>query len=73
MELSSTTLDGRQQIISADHVIAIADQIGQNVEDLWLRGDQIHASPQLAPVAIDRAAVKREHIRPPGATWRGKL
>jgi hypothetical protein len=41
----------------------MANQMDQDVEDLRLNGDQLTAAPQFAPVAIDRAAAKREPHR----------
>jgi hypothetical protein len=39
---------GRQQFVLADHMIAVADQIQQQVEDLWLDMDRPVAATQLA-------------------------
>jgi|SRR6516225_10976212 len=55
-----------QQVVLADHAIAVLHQIDQQVEDLRLERDQCAAAPQFATVAIEAMIPKAElQARPP--------
>jgi len=41
--------DGLQEVVLADHTIAVIDQIEQQIEDLRLDGDEHSAPRKLAP------------------------
>ena len=44
--------DGRQHIVPADHALAIADEVFQKIEHLWLDRDRRAGAAKLAPVAV---------------------
>jgi hypothetical protein len=44
--------DGGNQVISADHPVAVADKVFEDVEDLGLNGDEAGIPTQLAPICI---------------------
>ncbi len=51
--------DRFDQIIPADDVLAVADQVDQEVEDLGLHGNDGGAGAQLAPVRVERVIVEK--------------
>src|SRR5262249_2163435 len=60
----------RDQLIFADHVITIADEILQEVEHLRFDGDEIHATSQFSPFDVQRIMLEdvdhrgSEQLRP---------
>ena len=42
-----------QELVFADHPVAMADQIGEEIEDSWLQRDLSIAEAQLAPLLVD--------------------
>ena len=56
---NDTTLPNRsKQIVLADHAVAVADQIHQQVEHLRLDSNRLIRSPQLAAIDIDDNVIK---------------
>lgn len=51
---------GFQQVVLANHAIAVVHQIDQEVENLWLEGDQLTAASQLAALDVKRLVTKTE-------------
>src|ERR1700724_1209220 len=49
---------GSEQVVLADDALAVADRVFEEVENLWLEGDQRRAAPQLAPRRIQREIFK---------------
>ena len=45
--------DARDQVVLADHTVAVVDKILQQVEDLRLNRDKVCAAPQFAPIEIE--------------------
>ena len=70
----------RDQVVLADHALAIADEILQKIENLRLDGDKIGSPPQFLPVKIkriifefiDQAACLRRHYTSAGGVKSGK-
>ena len=61
--------DRGDQIVLADHAVAVLHQIDQQVEHLRLERDQIGAAPQLAPVGIKYMIFKvKLHVACPRVT-----
>jgi hypothetical protein len=50
--------DRGEQVILADDVFPVADQIFQDVEDLRLERNQTGAVPQLAPLGIEEVSIE---------------
>jgi hypothetical protein len=46
------------EIVLADNPIPAADQIFEQIEDLWCRGHNIGPAPQLAPVGVQRTVLE---------------
>ena len=52
--------NGIDEVVLADDVLPVADQIVEQVEDLWRDGNGFRAAMQLAPVRVERIIL--EHI-----------
>ena len=50
--------DGRNEVVFADHVLAVADQVLKQVKDLRGDGDEVTVATQLAPIRVERAIRK---------------
>ena len=55
----SAVPDFRHQIFLADNAPAIADEEGQEVEDLWFDRDDIGSAAQFTQLRIERILVKQ--------------
>jgi hypothetical protein len=56
----ATSPDRSDHVVLADHAIAVADQIDQEVENLGLKRNEIAPAVQLAPISIEREILKSE-------------
>jgi hypothetical protein len=45
----------REQIVLAHHAFSVLDEISQQVEDLWLDGDQPASATELTAVSVENA------------------
>src|SRR5262249_33259495 len=52
--------DRRQQIILAGDTIPVRDEIRQEVEYLWFDLDQFGATPELAPLEVERVVAEQK-------------
>jgi hypothetical protein len=52
--------DRCDQVILADHAVAIAHQMDQQVEHLRLDGDGLAGAPQLAPIHVKDVIIKEK-------------
>jgi len=50
----------------ADHAVAVADQVDQEIENLGLERNEIAPTAQFAPISIEREILKsEERLEPP--------
>jgi hypothetical protein len=62
--------DGCDQVVLADHAIAIAHQIDQQIEYLWFNWDQRAFAAQLPAACIQHKIFEQEqHLRPRSADY----
>jgi len=55
-----------QQVVLADHAIAVLHQIDQQIEDLGFEGERLATAPQFAPLAVEHViAGREEHLALP--------
>ena len=45
--------DRVDQVVLADDALPVADQVIEEVEDLWRNGDHLHPATQFAPVGVE--------------------
>ena len=72
--------DGVDQVVLADDMLPVADQVVQQVEDLWRDSNQFSAATQLAAVGVEnvvleevaQAAVPPSSLRTSGLQYAGK-
>jgi hypothetical protein len=64
--------DGRDQIVVADHTVAVAHQEFQNVEDLRLDRDGAGTASQFPTIGIKAAVIKHEFHSAPTFCRRGR-
>jgi len=56
-----------QQVVLADHPVAVLQEIDQEIEDLRFEGDRLCAPPLLPPVRVEHMIAEGEfHFRSPG-------
>jgi hypothetical protein len=52
--------DRSDQVVFADHAVVVADQVGQEIENLGLERNEIAPAAQLAPISVEREILKPE-------------
>jgi hypothetical protein len=50
-----------QQIVLADHPIAISYEVGKQIKSHWFEFDQLRPTDQFAALGIEPAVAKRQH------------
>ena len=66
--------DGGDEVVLADHALAMLDQVDQEIEHLRLERNQIAAAPEFAPVRVEGISLKEicQISSPPGRAGAGR-
>jgi hypothetical protein len=49
---------GGHEVVFTDNALPVADQVIENVEDLWRNGNDISPAMQLAPIRVEHVFIK---------------
>jgi hypothetical protein len=50
--------DGGDEVVLADHALAVGDQVSEHIEHLRRNGNRVHPATQLSPVGVEHAILE---------------